>query len=133
MLTTTRFRNGYLGIVLGSGSKSHLVHRLVAQAFIANPLELPEVNHKDGIRSNNVVGNLEWVSSTGNKLHSYRELGRKQHEWTIPVALVGGSERLEFPSELAAAKHLGVDAGSIRSALKRDHCCRGWRVERIAA
>lgn len=47
------------------------VHRLVAEAFIPNPDNLPEVNHIDGNRSNNAVHNLEWVSHADNMRHAY--------------------------------------------------------------
>lgn len=71
---------GYFSIAFG-GSKSinrssHLVHRLVAQAFIENPLNLPEVNHIDADRKNNNVANLEWCDRAGNTLHAYN-LGNK--------------------------------------------------------
>jgi hypothetical protein len=49
-----------------------LIHRIVANAFISNPLNLPEVNHKDGNKRNNNVENLEWSSSIDNMLH-YRQ------------------------------------------------------------
>ena len=48
------------------------IHRLVAEAFIPNPLNLPEVNHIDGNRQNNNVSNLEWVDSLDNKLHAIK-------------------------------------------------------------
>lgn len=56
-------------------SKSISIHRLVAQAFIPNPLNLPEVNHKDCNRTNNCVNNLEWCTHTDNIQHSAK-LGR---------------------------------------------------------
>ena len=48
------------------------VHRLVAMAFLPNPQNLPEVNHKDRNRSNNCVDNLEWVTQSENVAHAYR-------------------------------------------------------------
>ena len=53
---------GYLGICLTKGNKqkSFLVHRLVAQAFIPNPYNFEQINHKDEDKTNNQVSNLEW-------------------------------------------------------------------------
>lgn len=51
-------------------SKKVRVHRLVAQTYLDNPMDLPEVNHKDGNKKNNHKDNLEWVTSEGNKKHA---------------------------------------------------------------
>lgn len=53
------------------------VHRLVALAFIPNPNNLPEVNHKDGNKLNNNIDNLEWVSKSDNIKHSFNTLNRE--------------------------------------------------------
>ena len=47
-----------------------LIHRLIAQAFIPNPLNLPYVNHKDGNKLNNSIDNLEWVTAKENDQHA---------------------------------------------------------------
>ena len=65
-------KKGYLRVQLydANGKRKHYkVHRLVAQAFIANPDGKPQVNHKDGNKHNNSVTNLEWVTDEENKKH----------------------------------------------------------------
>lgn len=64
--------DGYLTTVLAMNGKKYTVaiHRLVAVAFIPNPLNLPEVNHKDGNKLNNDVSNLEWTSHKDNMIHA---------------------------------------------------------------
>jgi hypothetical protein len=52
--------------------KKFLVSRLVAKAFIPNPDNLPEVNHKDGNTQNNNVSNLEWCTRSTNMLHAFK-------------------------------------------------------------
>ena len=60
--------HGYRAIDLEN--KKYLVHRLVAEAFIPNPKNKPQVNHKDLNKLNNCVDNLEWVTSRENNIHA---------------------------------------------------------------
>ena len=63
---------GYYRVQLVIGKPYNvMVHRLVAEAFIPNPLGKPVVNHKDGNKINNHVSNLEWVSVSENQIHAY--------------------------------------------------------------
>jgi hypothetical protein len=61
-------KKGYRIIDLGRGKnyKHYKVHRLVAQAYIPNPDNLPEINHKDEDKTNNCVSNLEWCTKEYN-------------------------------------------------------------------
>lgn len=67
------YKNQYLSynLTMPDGSmKRCYAHRLVAQAYIPNPLNKKEVNHLDGNKQNNHVDNLEWVTSAENKQHA---------------------------------------------------------------
>ena len=77
--------NGYLYVSLckGGKAKKYKVNRLVAQAFIENPYNLPITNHIDGDKTNNCVDNLEWTTQSENLKHSYRTGLRKAVAYKI--------------------------------------------------
>lgn len=74
ILKNTNKKGDYFNVVLTGKSynKSVRIHRLVAEAFIPNPENKPQVNHIDGNKQNNNVNNLEWVTAKENMLHSVR-------------------------------------------------------------
>lgn len=67
-------KQGYQRVMLydesGKQAKGYVVHRLVAIAFLTNPLGLPWVNHKNGIKQDNSLANLEWCDRAGNVRHA---------------------------------------------------------------
>lgn len=65
-------KHGYLNVSLSKNGKSNSksIHRLVAEAFISNPDNLPQINHKDCIKTNNFSINLEWCTLEDNIQHA---------------------------------------------------------------
>lgn len=96
------------------------VHRIVANAFIPNPNGYTEVNHKDYNKKNNCVDNLEWVSSSQNKQHSYlKQENKKSRGKAVNQYTKEGIFLKTFDSVSDAAKELGCCVAAI------SNCCLG--------
>jgi hypothetical protein len=62
----------HISIYKNGKRKSEKVHRLLAQSFIPNPENKPQVNHIDGDKSNNKLSNIEWCTAKENIQHAFR-------------------------------------------------------------
>lgn len=65
---------GYYVVVLykNKNKRSHLLHRLIAEAFIPNPENKPQINHIDGNKMNYNISNLEWCTQSENMIHAFK-------------------------------------------------------------
>ena len=113
---------GYAYTTLSNGSrdkKKLKVHRLVAEAFIPNPHNKPEVNHIDGDKRNCKVENLEWVTHQENCKHAYETGLRTDNVYVNQIDVNTGEVIATFKSMKEASRITGVNYDSIA------HCSRG--------
>lgn len=120
LLKPTPTKRGCLIVELKS--KAYQVHRLVAQTFIPNPNNLPQVNHIDENTSNNIVSNLEWCDAKYNSNHGTRNERIKQSHLKPVVQYNINNEYINtYPSIIEAHKLTGIDKSHISS------CCNNKR------
>lgn len=116
---------GYLHVGLhkdGHG-KTVLIHRLVAEAFIPNPNNLETINHKDEVKTNNTVDNLEWMSKRDNDNYGTRNkrVGEALSKQVQMFDKKTGELLATFPSTREAERVTGISQSNISS------CCNGKR------
>lgn len=107
--------HGYIRVYLYK--KTFALHRLVALTFLDNPLHKEQVNHKDGVKKNNRVDNLEWCTNSENQKHKFATglgnvITRKVKQYDL-----NGNCIKEHDSILSAAKEMNVSKSSIRGVL----------------
>lgn len=118
-------KDGYMRITLRKNEKVNIipVHRLVARTFIPNPENKEQVNHKNGIKNDNRVENLEWVTSSENIRHRIDVLGvtlkNKKGSKIVQQLDMEGNVITEYPSAKEAHRLTGFSQGHISEV------CRG--------
>jgi len=113
---------GFVNLCTGNKRKvNRYVHRLVALAFIPNPEGKRTVNHKDGDKSNNHVGNLEWATDSENMRHAHRDRTRISTSKAVVRCSLDGVELQDYSSLMDV-----FDAGFCRTGVGQ--CCNGKQV-----
>lgn len=137
ILKTQADKKGYLRlrVTIEQRKMTFKMHRAVANAFIPNPNNLPQVNHKDGDKSNNSVDNLEWCTNRENALHAIKNglwenvflasrLANESQKKPIVAYRDGVSRYYKSVSE--AERIIGTKHISAVLKGKRTHA-KGWR------
>lgn len=107
---------GYLYVILYTGGKGvrKTIHRLVAEAFVPNPENKPEVNHIDEDKKNNVAENLEWVTRRENNNHGTRNRRMAEAQGKAVVQYTTeGVFLAEYPSIKEAGRVTGINKSHI--------------------
>ncbi|MER9685878.1 HNH endonuclease [Mesorhizobium sp. M0139] len=104
----------------------HKVHRMVAESFVPNPDNLPEVRHKDGVRHHNSEDNLEWGTHLDNMLdmdrHGTRPIGeqRKISKLTVDLVREARIRAAKGESHVDIAQDMPVDRSVLSRAIRGD-------------
>lgn len=132
ILSSEKMKCGYLRTALSKDSKMKkvLTHRLVAETFIPNSQNKPQVNHIDGNKKNNAVSNLEWCNNSENILHADKTGLRDMKKLYKRCRCIETGEI--FESIKAAGKFVGMTPTQISSACKgKRNTVKGFHFEYI--
>lgn len=135
ILKPKRNTKGYLQVALYKNveTKWCYLHRLVAQSFLSNPNNLPQINHKNEDKNDNRVENLEWCSSKYNSNYGTRiqRFVEKKSKSVLQFDKEGNFIR-EWSSIIAVKNELGIDQSAITQCCKNKRKSAGkfvWRYK----
>ncbi|MBI6019850.1 HNH endonuclease [Clostridium perfringens] len=128
LLSLIKMKNGYLRVGLYKNKKYKLyaVHRLVAEAFLDNSNNFPQVNHKNEVKTDNRVENLEWTTREENINFGTRtERCRKKLSFKVKGTNVNTGEIIVFPSTVEAGKN-GFSQSAVCTSCKNNKVHKGY-------
>ena len=125
ILKTSITGQGYKHVSLEN--KKHLVHRLIAEAFIPNELKYKCVNHKDGNKLNNDLNNLEWCTYKHNVNHMF-DTGLSSSNIRVRATILKTGKVQEFRSKARAREILGISERKLNKGLKNG-TLQGMKLE----
>lgn len=120
-----------IGLTKSGKSKTFSIARLVAEHFIGNPTNKPQVNHINGIKTDNRVENLEWCTSSENNKHAHRTGLRDTHGEGHPSAKLNNYKvfRIRLIKEIQPTlklKFLAKMFSVTRASINNVHLGRTW-------
>lgn len=115
ILCTVPHPQGYATLRLSKNDTAtrYLIHRLVADAFLPNPEGKAYVNHKDGVKTNNAVTNLEWMTASENSLHARVTLGQHKTLTSADVIAIREEYATKKTRQVELAGRYGVSQNQI--------------------
>ena len=129
-------KDGYLEVAMYSNKKRYWrrVHRIVAETFIPNINNYPQINHIDGNKKNNNVNNLEWCTCRQNIIHSFNVLKRKptiSNKRKIKLTNRETNDILYFETEKECAFYLKMSYQHLNKILNGHIDISVWRKNKI--
>lgn len=144
ILGTKINRLGYKEVALSKNgkTKTFLLHRLIALHFVENPNNYPCVNHKNGIKCDNRIENLEWCTRSYNTKHAYEnnvggfrdyanaglEAMNKETRYVIVRLVAANGEELVFHSTGEAASYLDTTSDEVTRAIRKSQRVKGHKA-----
>lgn len=125
ILKPKKNKRGYIfyGISVNGKYKDIIAHRAVAELFIENPYDKPQVNHKDGNKENNYFLNLEWSTESENMIHAFENGLNDNSRFSVAVNQIDkyGNVVATYSSIAEASKAVNGYTSHITN------CCKGRR------